>query len=97
MNGRMSPPPQIRPSQLCSASVTHGDDVYGISGANHRADQWRIGMLLIRTWALDARGAPDSISYLPASLMNRCLLIKLTMPLSFSAADATGGLSVSDY
>lgn len=71
--------------------------MYGISGANQRADQWRIGMLLIRTWGLDAQGAPDSISYLPASLMNRCLLIKLTMPLSFSAADATGGPSVSEY
>ncbi|TWW60861.1 Netrin receptor UNC5D [Takifugu flavidus] len=32
-----------------------------------------------------------------ASPMNRCLLIKLTMPLSFSAADATGGPSVSEY
>lgn len=40
-------------------------------------------------------GAPDSISYLPTSLMNHCTLIKLTMPLSPPAADANAGLCVS--
>lgn len=32
-------------------------------------------------------GAPDSISYLPTTLMNHWALIKLTMPLSSPAAD----------
>lgn len=39
-------------------------------------------------------GAPDNISYLPTSLMNHWALIKLTMPLSFPAADAKGGLCI---